>query len=211
LGEKDGMGRKILLAAALAALAGAALAPSAGAMDLERLIAPTTVCADQTDPEASAAVQEQAMRCMSDYARERMGMGRLGDAADLNRSAFDKSDDILRCDEFSHYACGRAFTYWMQRVGYIPAPCWRVGENIAWGTGDLGSVRAIFRAWIHSPEHRENILGPYSQIGIGLRVGGLEGRSDVHVWTQDFGSHCDGPSPRAAPRLARLRAARVAR
>lgn len=205
------MARKVFLAVALTALAGAALAPSAGAMDLERLIAPTTVCADQTDPQASVAAQEQAMRCLSNYAREHTGMRRLGDAGDLDRSALDKSGDILRCDSFSHYACGREFTYWMQRVGYIPARCWRVGENLARGTDHLGNVRTIFRTWIHSPEHRKNILGRYSQIGIGLVVGNLGGHSDVHVWTQHFGFRCGRPSPPPAPRFARLAAAHAAR
>jgi len=36
-------------------------------------------------------------------------------------------------------------------------------------------VRSIFRLWMHSPGHRANILGPYDEIGIGLRVGSLEG------------------------------------
>jgi uncharacterized protein YkwD len=203
--------RKIFLVAALAALAGALSAPAAGASNLGRLIAPIAVCANQTDVRAPIAAQEQAMRCMSNYARKRMRMGRLGHTSALDRSALDKSSDILRCDSFSHYACGRNFTYWMQRVGYLRARCWRVGENIAWGTGDLGSVRAIFRAWIHSPEHRENILGRYNQIGIGLKVGNLAGRSGVRVWTQDFGSHCGRPHRRAAPRRAGLSSARVAR
>jgi uncharacterized protein YkwD len=166
------------------------MSPSSGAMNLRRLIAPTAACVGQTDPQASAAAQEKAMLCLSNYAREHMRMGRLGDARDLDRSAHDKSHDILRCDSFSHYACGRPFTYWMRRVGYVPARCWRVGENIAWGIGSLADVRSIFRSWIHSPEHRRNILGRFSQIGIGLDVGNLDGRSGVHVWTQDFGSHC---------------------
>jgi uncharacterized protein YkwD len=62
-------------------------------------------------------------------------------------------------------------------------------ENIAWG-GRLGGVRSIFRLWMHSPGHRENILGPYDEIGIGLRVGYLEGNGGAHVWTQDFGAPC---------------------
>jgi uncharacterized protein YkwD len=190
--------RKISLAVVLAAFACAAVAPLASAMDLERLIAPTTTCANETDAGATVAAQEQAMRCMTDFARERMGMGGLEDAGDLNQSASDKADDILRCDDFSHYACGREFTYWMQRVGYIPARCWRAGENLAWGSGEDGTVRSIFSAWIHSPDHRENILGPYDQIGIGLEVGNLEGHSDVDVWIQHFGSHC-GPPSRQAP------------
>ncbi len=204
------MARKIALLLASATLLAAILAPSAGAMNLQRLIAPASACAGQNDVDAPIAAQEQTMRCLGNYARERLGMGSLGEAGDLDRSARDKSGDILRCDSFSHYACGRDFTYWMERVGYTSANCWRAGENIAWGTGDLGSPSEIFRAWMHSPEHRENILGHYSQIGIGLEVGGLEGHSDVHVWTQHFGSHCGAPSHRAAPRLADLAAARVA-
>lgn len=204
------MARKISLAIALAALCAAVLTPAAGAVDLDRLIAPTSVCADQTDVQASAAVQEQAMHCMTNYARTQMGMGDLGTAVDLDRSATDKSADILRCDSFSHFACGREFTYWMARVGYIPARCWRAGENIAWGAGESGDVRSIFTAWVHSPEHLDNILGSYSQIGVGLQTGSFDGRSDVSVWTQHFGSHCGEPSAPAAPRLARLATSHVA-
>jgi uncharacterized protein YkwD len=190
-----------------AVLAAAFLAPAgASALDLERLIAPTNVCADQTDPTAVPAVQEEAMRCMTNFARSQMSMGSLADVGELDVSAGAKSDDILRCDSFSHEACGRPFTYWMQRVGYIPARCWRAGENIAWGTGSLGSVRSIFRTWIHSTDHRENILGPFSQIGIGLDVGNLEGHSGVHVWTQHFGSHCAPVRERIAPPRAHLAA-----
>ena len=41
-----------------------------------------------------------------------------------------------------------------------------------------------------STGHRENILGRYRQIGIALRVGGLEGVPGAHVWTQDFAALC---------------------
>ena len=208
--DKDGVARKILLAIALAALGAALFAPSAGAMDLDQLIAPTTVCANQTDATASVAERKQAMLCMTNFARRRAGMGGLDGAAELDRSADDKSSDILRCDSFSHYACGRQFTYWMERTGYIPARCWRAGENIAWGAGEAGDVRSMFSAWVHSPEHLANILGSYSQIGIGLQVGSFDGHSDVSVWTQHFGSHCGPPSPPAAPRLARLAVSHVA-
>jgi uncharacterized protein YkwD len=182
--------RKVLLGILLAALAAAVLAPSAGATDLDRLIAPTSVCPNQTDLGAAVEVQEQAMQCMTNFARNAWGLGDLGSAAALDLSANHKSSDILRCHSFSHEACGREFTYWMQRVGYLSTGCWRAGENIAWGTGNLGSVRSIFRAWIYSPGHRENILGPYGQIGIGMQVGSVEGHPGAHVWTQDFGSHC---------------------
>jgi uncharacterized protein YkwD len=189
------MARKVFAALAALALVAALLAGSAQARRLSALVAPTSACPNQTDLADSAAVQEQAMRCMTNFAREHDGLGRFGNATSLDHSAVRKTDDILRCDSFSHYACGRQFTYWMARSGYLAARCWRAGENIAWGTGDMGTVRSIFVAWLHSPEHRANLLGRYSQIGVALSVGNLEGHRDAHVWTQDFGSHCGASRP----------------
>jgi len=129
------------------------------------------------------------MRCMVNYARERKGLQPLVATSVLDRAAGRKSADILRCDQFDHEACGRQFTYWMERFGYLGGGCGAAGENIAWGTGSLGSVRRIFTAWMHSPGHRSNILGDFADLGVGLRVGTLEGNRGAHVWTQDFGSH----------------------
>jgi uncharacterized protein YkwD len=160
-------------------------APSAGAS----LIAPMTACPDQTTA-ASPGAQEQAMRCMTDFARSRAGLGALADSPQLDLSSEDKGGDVLRCDSFSHNACGREFTYWMQQTGYLSEACWRVGENLAWGVGAYGTVRSIFRAWMRSPEHRHNILGDYEALGLNRQVGELEGQADTVVWTAHFGSHC---------------------
>jgi uncharacterized protein YkwD len=129
------------------------------------------------------------MRCLVDAARRRAGRGPLSASAALDRSAGLKSRDILRCDDFDHEACGRDFAYWIDRVGYLAGGC-GAGENIAFGTGSFATPRAIFRAWIGSPGHRRNILGRYDDIGIGLRVGTLDGETGVHVWTQHFGRRC---------------------
>jgi uncharacterized protein YkwD len=199
------MPRKLLLLVISVALLGATFAGTAQARSLSALIAPTSVCADQTQLHAADPIQEQAMRCMTNFARRHSGLSPLGDAAGLNRSAADKNSDILRCNDFSHYACGRQFTYWMGRVGYLGSPCWRAGENIAWGTSSFATVRSIFVALIHSPEHRANILGRFSVLGISLEVGHLHRSGKAHVWTQDFGSHCA-----AAPQGRFVRAPRTA-
>jgi uncharacterized protein YkwD len=151
---------------------------------------PGTACPSNVGADAPASAQLAAMRCLVDRARRHAGLRALADSTELDRSAGDKAADILRCKSFSHYACGREFTFWMKRVGYLSASCWRVGENLAWGTGATSSPRAIFNTWIHSPVHRANILGHFSQIGIGLRVGTLDGHAGTHVWTQHFGLHC---------------------
>ncbi len=125
------------------------------------------------------------MHCLVDFARRGRGLPAYAASAVLDRAAAHKSADILRCGEFSHEACGRPFTYWMERLGY---PACGAGENIAWGSGRLGDPGSIFRSWMRSQGHRENILGPFEEIGIGLRSGSLEGYGGAHVWTQNFGS-----------------------
>jgi uncharacterized protein YkwD len=175
----------LALIALAAALGSAALASAA----TTSLVAPASVC-PQSRLDAPAEAQEQAMLCLTNYARAQAGATQLEPTAELEESAADKSGDILRCDSFSHYACGREFTYWMRETGYLSAECWRAGENLAWGAGELGTVTSIFRAWLRSTAHRENILGDYTQIGINLKVGKLEGTRGVHVWTQHFGLHC---------------------
>ncbi len=132
------------------------------------------------------------MLCMVDYARNQAGLPSLDEVEALEQSAQDKSRDVLRCDSFSHFACGREFTYWMQQDGYTASRCWRLGENLAWGTGTYGTVRAIFRAWMNSPGHRQNILDDFAETGISLRVGTLEGHPETHVWAEHFGSQCQG-------------------
>jgi uncharacterized protein YkwD len=156
------------------------------------LIAPATSCPEQSSLSVPAVEQEQAMLCMTNFARAGAGLGEVAAAAELDQSARDKAADVLRCDSFSHSACGREFTYWIRAAGYIGAGCWHAGENLAWGTGEYGSVRAIFRAWMSSPAHRRNILGDYDQIGIGLLSGDLEGHSGARVWAAHFGSRCEG-------------------
>src|ERR1700761_4872498 len=111
------MTRKLILSLAVLGLIAALFAGSAQARRLSTLVAPTSVCPNQNKLGEPAGVQERAMRCMTNYARTHDGLGDLGKAADLDRSALKKSGDIIRCDSFSHYACGRQFTYWMQRSG----------------------------------------------------------------------------------------------
>jgi len=141
-------------------------------------------CPRQGDADAPATAQEQTMLCLVNRARRQRGLDPLAAPASLARAAGRKSADILRCDEFSHEACGREFTYWIERSGYRGC---REGENIAYGSGSYATPRSIFQMWMHSPGHRENILGPYEDIGIGLQVGRLEGYGNAHVWTQQFG------------------------
>lgn len=166
--------------------------PAARTATASPLLAVPVTCPGQNDPEAPVEVQEQAMLCMTNFARAAAGLGELSEVQELDRSALGKADDVLRCDSFSHFACGREFTYWIYEAGYIGESCWHAGENLAWGADNLGSVRAIFRAWMASPSHRKNILGDYAHVGVALERGKLEGIPGAQVWASHFGSRCEG-------------------
>jgi uncharacterized protein YkwD len=142
-------------------------------------------CPGQGDAGASAGLQEQAMLCLVNRARTSRGLAALAAPSALARAADRKSADIIRCDEFSHEACGREFTFWFDRVGYRYCSA---AENIAYASGGSAAPRTIFGLWMNSAGHRRNILGPYRDLGIGLRVGDLDGTADAHVWTQEFGT-----------------------
>ncbi len=187
------MARRIATALLASSFALALVGPptTTTAAGLDRLIAPTSTCHGQTDLTARTETQVRAMRCMTSYARRHRGLAALRDSPALDRAARHKSADILKCDEFSHEACGRPFSYWIERFGYAGGSCWSAGENVAWGTGPLGSARRVFVSWMHSPGHRRNILGgEFDDLGVALRVGTLEGHAGAHVWTQDFGGRC---------------------
>lgn len=192
-GEKRAVSLKLSLLLAVALLSGLTILPPAIAAG-SGLIAPPSACPGQGRLNAPPTAQESTMRCMTNFARTQSGLSALATAEELDQSAGNKGGDILRCDTFSHFACGRDFTYWMQQTGYTASQCWRAGENLAWGIGSYGTVRSIFRAWMSSTGHRENILDDFTQLGISLRVGTLAGQPRTHVWAQHFGSHCEAPA-----------------
>jgi uncharacterized protein YkwD len=145
----------------------------------------SAACPGQDDAGVSAGAQEKAMLCLVNRARQSRGLAPFAAPRSLARAADGKSADILRCDEFSHEACGRGFTYWIDRVGYRYCAA---AENIASAGGSGATPRTIFNLWMNSPGHRRNILGSYRDIGIGMRVGILDNAAGAHVWTQEFGS-----------------------
>ena len=176
----------------LASTAGAASLGNARAVD-QSLAHQATLqggCPSGIGLDAPAAIQEGAMLCLIGEAREQAGLSPLTPSEILKQTALEKGADLLACNEFSHTACGREFSYWIQQSGYMSVECWRVGENLAWGVEAEGTVGSIFHAWMRSPTHRANILGDFEETGIDLRIGQLGGLSGVHLWTEHFGSHC---------------------
>ncbi len=99
---------------------------------------------------------------------------------------------MVRRKCFSHECPGEAdLTGRLTSARYLPCGCsWAIAENIAYGGGRLGSPREIVEAWMHSPDHRTNMLNPdYRDIGIGADDGTPTGGrgADGATYTTDFG------------------------
>jgi uncharacterized protein YkwD len=71
---------------------------------------------------------------------------------------------------FEHVSPGRAtLTDRVRRAGYGGVT---LGEDIGWGTEELGTPAAIVDAWMHSPPHRAVILhSRFREIGVGVTLG----------------------------------------
>src|SRR3954471_21340301 len=86
---------------------------------------------------------------------------------------------------------GRDVVARLKEVTYIPkAGDWVIGENLAWGSGSLGTPKALVNAWMNSPPHRENLLsGDFQEVGMGLVYGTpSNGTPDGVTVSTDFGT-----------------------
>jgi uncharacterized protein YkwD len=174
----------LLLIAAL--VAAAAWAAPASAVAPAALLAPVSLCPDESDSSAPAAAQERAMLCLVNYARRRAGIAPLRRSTRLMRATALKANDLVRCGQFSHTACGLAFTTRMSQAGYHYGSA---GENIAMGPSSGGSPRAIMLAWLHSTGHLRNLMRRgYRDQGIAMAAGNMPGYPDAHVWVNEFGA-----------------------
>jgi uncharacterized protein YkwD len=114
--------------------------------------------------------------------RRRHGCGRVRLDRRLIDAASAHAADMARHHYFAHRSRdGRGAGDRVTHAGYR----WRhYGENIARG---VDSPYAVVDGWMHSPEHRHNILDcSLEQMGIGVAVAG--DRYRTVYWVQDFGT-----------------------
>jgi uncharacterized protein YkwD len=187
------------------------LASSARAADdpYAALLAPAGACgaaADQLNLDPTTA--QLAMQCLTNYARAQDSLPPLRLSTTLNAAGQTKLKSDLSCGEFSHTPCGQpfdvVFTTYLQG-----AASYRIGENIAWGTGSFGTPRQTMSGWLHSTGHRENILtAAFAELGIGYLPGQtFQGYSAATLWSQEFGlrspAGTSAPKPVAKPKPQR--------
>jgi uncharacterized protein YkwD len=136
-----------------------------------------------------------ATLCLINRERAHAGLRALTVDGTLQSVAQGKSADMVARDYFDHTSPdGVTASDRVLKSGYVPqGASYAIGENIAFGTMDLGTPAKIVQAWMQSPGHRENILdADYRETGLGVAPAGPPSFSAGQAggtYTQEFGSH----------------------
>ncbi|MDO8185501.1 CAP domain-containing protein [Conexibacter sp. JD483] len=143
------------------------------------------------EPELAA----EAILCMLNRERAARHLSPLRRNPRLTTAADGHSRDMVRRRYFAHTAPGRVtFVRRITRARYARGGAAKLGENLAWGMGDPAAPSAVVSGWMHSPEHRANILDPaFRSIGIGIAAGvpvatASAAAASGATYTTDFGS-----------------------
>jgi uncharacterized protein YkwD len=137
------------------------------------------VTASDISSSPSAPTQQQILTLINDNRRQH-GCGSVSLDRRLISAANGHAADMARHDYFAHESRnGKGAGDRVTAAGYD----WKhYGENIARG---VDSPYAVVDGWMHSPEHRHNILDcSLDQMGVGLAIAGDEDRTIY--WVQDF-------------------------
>lgn len=111
--------------------------------------------------------------------RARSGLTPLAVDPRLEAAASRHAADMANRRTMSHKGGDRSSPFQrMQAEGYRYG---RAAENIAAGTFTL---ETLMRAWMRSPGHRRNILGPYSHVGASFAID----NGGISYWCVTFGT-----------------------
>jgi uncharacterized protein YkwD len=163
-------------------LAGATSAQAAARADCVN--ADLALTASNTDDVRAAVL------CLINADRTQRRLTPLRENAKLRTAALAHSSDMVRNGYFAHTAPnGDTFVDRILDARYTTLKQdWSLGENLAWGTGSLGTARGVQTAWMRSSGHRANILkSAYRELGIGVRTGVPTDSGVGATFTTDFG------------------------
>ncbi len=140
-----------------------------------------------------ARIMPQSLVAMANGERAERNLPRLEHDEKLQEAAELKARHMAENGYFSHTGPdGTDPWHWLEKAEYDYQ---YAGENLAVNFVDS---KDVMRAWMESPEHRENVLNRhYTEIGIGTATGEYDGRETVFI-VQYFGHPADalaGPGP----------------
>lgn len=150
-------------------------------------------CANDDIAPTSKSLSEvkAATLCLVNEERADRGLKPLSTDARLGRAALRHSRDMVNRRYFDHRSpSGATMVERAKRARYFAsASSWSLAENLAWGTGSLGTPKAIVRGWMNSSTHRANILnGRLREVGLGVVTGTPSAGSGGATYTMLFGT-----------------------
>lgn len=124
-----------------------------------------------TAPALTLNSYEKQVVSLINKQRAKRGLPKVSVHAKLVDAARAHSTDMAGQKYFRHSSLsGETFSQRVIRHGYKRAgySYWKVGENIAWGSGLYSSPTVIVQAWMKSKAHRNVILTKrFRDIGVG--------------------------------------------
>jgi uncharacterized protein YkwD len=111
--------------------------------------------------------------------RAKAGLSPLVVNPELKAAAMEHARDMAERRKMSHKGGDGSSPFErMKRQGYTFRAA---AENVAYGFDD---VESVMLGWLRSPGHRRNILGNFSEIGVGRAIA----RDGVSYWCVTFGT-----------------------
>jgi uncharacterized protein YkwD len=157
----------------------AALASAAASCVAPRSTPPPP--ARPADPAEPADVSDPLVKAHN-ARRSKAGLPPLFPNARLDAAATGHARDMAERLKMSHRGGDGSSPFdRIERQGYRYR---EAGENVAYGFDDVESVMA---GWMKSPGHRRNILGKYSEIGVGRAIA----KDGAAYWCVTFGTPLD--------------------
>ena len=147
--------------------------------------------ADVVPTPENVEVVRAALLCLHNQVRAENRLPALKDNPKLQKAALGHSYEMIGDGFFDHTSPnGATFVDRILSAGYVKRSAgWTLGENLAWGTGDLSTPAGIMQSWMASPGHKANILKrSYRELGIGVRIGVPSDASVGATVTADFGA-----------------------
>lgn len=130
-----------------------------------------------------------ALLCLHNEERSGRGLPALKENARLRRAAAGHSDDMVTRGFFSHEGDGTFVDRILAQKYAKRNDAWALGENLAWGTGELAAPKRLMEAWMASSGHRKTIINrTYREIGFGVRLGVPKDPSTGVTVTANFGA-----------------------
>ena len=141
------------------------------------------------------SVARAATACLVNRERRKHHLRALRTNRTLQSSAGSYAREMVRRSFFDHTSpAGETFTERIKdETRYLARSLrWEIGENLAWGTGSKATPAQIVSSWMHSPEHRANILHrSYREMGLGIALGtpvqGAAAAAGAATYANQFG------------------------